>query len=109
MAGALGSARVGVAREPRIANSTQYGLGNGLWTNDLARAHRVAGRLRSGMVWMNAYKRVSHASPFGGVKGSGYGREMGFEAMQEYTQPKSVSIDVDAKLPVWYPRPDPGQ
>jgi aldehyde dehydrogenase (NAD+) len=93
----------------RIANSTQYGLGSGLWTNDLARAHRVAGRLRSGMVWVNAYKRVSPASPFGGVHGSGYGREMGFEAMHEYTQPKSVWINVDAKLPVWYPRPDPAQ
>ncbi len=93
----------------RIANSTQYGLGSGLWTNDLARAHRVAGRLRSGMVWVNAYKRVSPASPFGGVLGSGYGREMGFEAMHEYTQPKSVWINVDAKLPVWYPRPDRGQ
>jgi aldehyde dehydrogenase (NAD+) len=93
----------------RIANSTQYGLGSGLWTNDLARAHRVAGLLRCGMVWVNAYKRVSPASPFGGVGGSGYGREMGFEAMHEYTQPKSVWINVDAKLPDWYPRPAPEQ
>jgi aldehyde dehydrogenase (NAD+) len=92
-----------------IANSTQYGLGSGLWTNDLSRAHRMAHLLRSGMVWVNAYKRVSPASPFGGVQGSGYGREMGFEAMHEYTQPKSVWINVDAQLPVWYPRPDPGQ
>jgi aldehyde dehydrogenase (NAD+) len=93
----------------QIANSTQYGLGSGLWTNDLARAHRMARLLRSGMVWVNAYKRVSPASPFGGVQGSGYGREMGFEAMHEYTQPKSVWINVDAQLPVWYPRPDQGQ
>ena len=93
----------------RIANSTQYGLGSGLWTNDLARAHRVAGLLRCGMVWVNAYKRVSPASPFGGVGGSGYGREMGFEAMHEYTQAKSVWINVAAKLPVWYPSPDPEQ
>jgi acyl-CoA reductase-like NAD-dependent aldehyde dehydrogenase len=93
----------------QIANSTQYGLGSGLWTNDLARAHRMARLLRSGMVWVNAYKRVSPASPFGGVQGSGYGREMGFEAMHEYTQPKSVWINVDAQLPIWYPRPDLGQ
>ena len=93
----------------RIANSTQYGLGSGLWTNDLSRGHRMAHLLNSGMVWVNAYKRVSPASPFGGVLGSGYGREMGFEAMHEYTQPKSVWINVDAQLPDWYPRPDPGQ
>jgi acyl-CoA reductase-like NAD-dependent aldehyde dehydrogenase len=93
----------------RIANSTEYGLGSGLWTNDLSRGHRMAHRLRTGMVWVNAYKRVSPASPFGGVGGSGYGREMGFEAMHEYTQPKSVWVNVDAQLPNWYPRPDPAQ
>jgi acyl-CoA reductase-like NAD-dependent aldehyde dehydrogenase len=89
----------------RIANSTQYGLGNGLWTNDLSRAHRIAGALRSGMVWVNSYKRVSPGSPFGGVGKSGYGREMGFEAMHEYSQIKSTWINVDAKLPAWYQRP----
>jgi aldehyde dehydrogenase (NAD+) len=88
----------------RIANSTQYGLGNGLWTKDLSRAHRVASALRSGMVWVNSYKRVSPGSPFGGVGQSGYGREMGFEAMHEYTQVKSTWINVDANLPAWYPR-----
>jgi len=87
-----------------IANSTQYGLGNGLWTNDLSRAHRVAKALRSGMVWVNSYKRVSPGSPFGGVGQSGYGREMGFEAMHEYTQTKSTWINVDANLPAWYTR-----
>jgi aldehyde dehydrogenase (NAD+) len=88
----------------RIANSTQYGLGNGLWTRDLARAHRTAQLLRCGMVWVNSYKRVSPGSPFGGVGQSGYGREMGFEAMHEYTQTKSTWINVDANLPAWYPR-----
>ncbi|HEY8674570.1 MAG TPA: aldehyde dehydrogenase family protein [Candidatus Dormibacteraeota bacterium] len=90
-----------------IANSTEYGLGGGLWTRDVSRAHRMAQLLHTGMVWINAYKRVSPASPFGGVRGSGYGREMGFEAMHEYTQPKSVWVNVDAELPVWYPRPGP--
>jgi aldehyde dehydrogenase (NAD+) len=89
-----------------IANSTEYGLGSGLWTRDLSRGHRMAHLLQTGMVWVNAYKRVSPASPFGGVRGSGYGREMGFEAMHEYTQPKSVWVNVDADLPIWYPRPD---
>ena len=85
-----------------IANGTEYGLGGGLWTSDLARAHRVADGLRSGMVWVNCYKRVSPGSPFGGTGRSGYGREMGFAAMAEYTTRKSVWINVDAALPDWY-------
>jgi aldehyde dehydrogenase (NAD+) len=87
-----------------LANSVDYGLGGGLWTRDLSRAHRVARALHSGMVWINSYKRVSPASPFGGTGSSGYGREMGFEAMREYTEPKSVWVNVDADLPPWYPR-----
>jgi betaine-aldehyde dehydrogenase len=88
----------------KIANGTEYGLGAGLWTRDLARAHRFARDIKSGMVWINSYKRVHPASPFGGVGQSGYGREMGFEAMHEYTQVKSVWVNVDAKIPPWYPR-----
>jgi acyl-CoA reductase-like NAD-dependent aldehyde dehydrogenase len=87
-----------------LANSTEYGLGGGLWTTDLSRAHRMAKAMRAGMVWVNSYKRVSPGSPFGGVGHSGYGREMGFEAMHEYTEPKSVWINVDASIPPWYPR-----
>jgi acyl-CoA reductase-like NAD-dependent aldehyde dehydrogenase len=88
-----------------IANATDYGLGGGLWTRDLRRAHRVAAAIQSGMVWVNCYKRVNPGSPFGGIRSSGYGREMGFEAMHEYTEAKSVWVNVDADLPVWYPRP----
>ncbi|HEY0988323.1 MAG TPA: aldehyde dehydrogenase family protein, partial [Kofleriaceae bacterium] len=87
-----------------LANDTKYGLGAGLWTRDVKRAHRVARAIRSGMVWVNCYKRVHPASPFGGVGESGYGREMGFEVMREYTQAKSVWINVDAKIPPFYPR-----
>ena len=87
-----------------FANSTEYGLGGGLWTTNLQRAHQVAAAMRSGMVWINCYKRVNPGSPFGGVGSSGYGREMGFEAMHEYTEAKSVWVNVDANLPPYYPR-----
>ncbi len=87
-----------------IANGTQYGLGGGLWTQDLTRAHRMAQSIRSGMLWINCYKRVNPASPFGGIGASGYGREMGFEAMMQYTEVKSVWLNVDAQIPAWYPR-----
>jgi acyl-CoA reductase-like NAD-dependent aldehyde dehydrogenase len=88
----------------RIANAVDYGLGGGLWTKDLGRAHRVARDLRAGMVWINSYKRVNPGSPFGGIGSSGYGREMGFEAMREYTEPKAVWVNIDAQLPPFYPR-----
>ena len=87
-----------------IANGTAYGLGSGLWTQNLGRAHRFAKAIHAGMVWINSYKRVHPASPFGGVGESGYGREMGFEAMREYTNPKSVWINVDANIPPFYRR-----
>jgi acyl-CoA reductase-like NAD-dependent aldehyde dehydrogenase len=88
----------------QIANSTEYGLGGGLWTNSLQRAHKFAREMKSGMVWINCYKRVNPGSPFGGVGVSGYGREMGFDAMREYTQVKSVWVNVDAQLAPHYPR-----
>jgi aldehyde dehydrogenase (NAD+)/betaine-aldehyde dehydrogenase len=86
----------------RVANGVEYGLGAGLWTRDLRRAHRFGRDLRAGMVWINSYKRVNPGSPFGGVGSSGYGREMGFEAMHEYTEAKSVWVNVDAQLPPFY-------
>ena len=88
-----------------VANDVDYGLGGGLWTQDLSRAHSVASRIRAGMVWINSYKRINPGSPFGGTGLSGYGREMGFEAMREYTEPKSVWVNVDAAIPPFYPRP----
>jgi betaine-aldehyde dehydrogenase len=87
-----------------IANGTEYGLGGGLWTSQLQRAHKFAREMKSGMVWINSYKRVNPGSPFGGVGQSGYGREMGFEAMREYTHAKSVWVNVDAQIAPWYPR-----
>ena len=88
-----------------IANSTEYGLGAGLWTRNLQRAHVMAREIKSGMVWINCYKRVNPGSPFGGVGQSGYGREMGFDVMREYTQAKSVWVNIDAQIVPHYPRP----
>ena len=87
-----------------IANGTAYGLGSGLWTRDLQRAHRVAEKINVGMCWINCYKRVSPGSPFGGLGQSGYGREMGFEAIHDYTEARSVWVNVDAKILPHYPR-----
>jgi aldehyde dehydrogenase (NAD+) len=85
-----------------MANDVEYGLGGGLWTSDLTRAYRVSDAIKSGMVWINCYKRVNPGSPFGGIGASGYGREMGFEAMHEYTEAKSVWINVSGGQPAWY-------
>ena len=87
-----------------MANATEFGLGGGLWTRDLRRAHQFARGMKCGMVWVNCYKRGSPGSPFGGTGSSGYGRELGFDAMREYTQPRSVWINVDAQVPSFYPR-----
>lgn len=92
------------AEAMEIANGTDYGLGSGLWTGNLQRAHRMARDLHAGMVWINSYKRVNPGSPFGGVGQSGYGREMGFDAMREYTQVKSVWVNVDAQIPPHFKR-----
>ncbi len=87
-----------------LANDTAYGLGGGLWTTNLSRAHRVADALRAGMVWVNCYKRVHPGSPFGGVGQSGFGRDLGVECLHEYTEAKSIWINYDAQIPPFYPR-----
>ena len=87
-----------------LANATAYGLGSGLWTTDLARAHRVADAIDAGMVWINCYKRVHPGSPFGGVGQSGFGSDLGVECMNEYTEPKSVWVNYAAEIPPFYKR-----
>jgi phenylacetaldehyde dehydrogenase len=74
------------------ANDTIYGLGSGIWTTDLSRAHRMAAKLHAGTVWINCYNIFDAALPFGGYKQSGWGREMGHEVLNAYTQVKSVCI-----------------
>lgn len=79
----------------RQANDTEYGLAAGIWTADLARAHRVAAALEAGIVWVNTYRNESAMSPFGGFKQSGLGKENGSEALLEYSRVKSVWINYD--------------
>jgi aldehyde dehydrogenase (NAD+) len=74
------------------ANNSQYGLAAGVWTQDVAKAHYVAERLRAGTVWVNCYNAFDAASPFGGYKQSGIGREMGSYALNNYTEVKSVWV-----------------
>ena len=76
-----------------LANDSPFGLAAGIWTSNLSRAHAVAARLDAGTVWVNTYRTLSYASPFGGRKASGYGRENGLEGFLEFTQPKSVWIE----------------
>lgn len=77
------------------ANNSEYGLAAGLWTRDVANAHYVANRLRAGTVWVNCYNVFDAASPFGGYKQSGIGREMGSYALNNYTEVKSVWISLN--------------
>jgi aldehyde dehydrogenase (NAD+) len=78
----------------RIANDTQFGLAAGVWTGNVQRAHRVAGKLRAGTVWINNYRKTGYNTPFGGYKQSGVGRENGPDALREYTEEKSVWVDM---------------
>lgn len=75
-----------------MANSTIYGLAASIWTSDLTRAHRMAAQVQSGIIWINCWLLRDLRTPFGGMKGSGVGREGGFEALRFFTEPKNVCI-----------------
>src|SRR5712672_2133386 len=82
----------GVDEAVQLANATRYGLSASLWTRDLSRAHRVAARLQSGIVWVNCWMFRDLRTPFGGVKESGVGREGGFDALRFFTESKNVCV-----------------
>lgn len=88
----------------RLANGTRFGLAGAVWTQDPARAHRVASRLRAGTVWINGYKAISVMSPFGGFRDSGFGRSSGLDGLREYTLPQSVWVETapDASVAFGY-------
>jgi aldehyde dehydrogenase (NAD+) len=78
------------------ANATPFGLGSGVWTRDVSKAHRLARAVRAGSVWVNCYQAMDPAVPFGGYKMSGYGRESGIQHIDEYLNVKAVWIKTDS-------------
>ena len=80
-----------------LANDSEFGLGSGVFTQNLARAHRVSDRIRSGICWINTYRAVSPIAPFGGYNNSGYGREAGMESVLDYTRTKTTWISTSSE------------
>ena len=86
----------------KLANDSRFGLGAAVWTRDVARAHRVAQRVRAGIVWINAHHRNDPSSPWGGYGASGVGRENGWDALNEYTESHSVVVCTDDAPFDWF-------
>jgi aldehyde dehydrogenase (NAD+) len=88
----------------RIANESQYGLAGAVWSKDAEKAMHVASKLRTGTVWINEYHLINEKAPFGGYKQSGIGRELGEEALDEYTEIKHIHVDEigDRAKKFWY-------
>mmetsp|Transcript_53074 Transcript_53074/g.95543 ORF Transcript_53074/g.95543 Transcript_53074/m.95543 type:complete len:332 (+) Transcript_53074:256-1251(+) len=85
-----------------LANASQYGLGGAIWTSDVRRAHRVAKKLRCGLIWVNCHHRNDPSSPWGGFGQSGIGRENGPDAFEEYTTTQSLTIRTSEARENWF-------
>ena len=85
-----------------IANGTEFGLATSIWTRDIARGHRVAHRLLCGITWINDHHRIDPASPWGGFKMSGIGRENGLVAYEEYTEIQNIIVNLSDAAFDWY-------
>lgn len=85
-----------------LANNTPYGLAGGVFTNDIAKAHRVIKKLRAGITWINTYNPTYNEAPWGGYKQSGIGRELGVFGYEEYTEVKQININLDVKPINWF-------
>lgn len=82
----------------QIANDSDFGLVSGVWTSNIYRGHRMAQAIKAGTVWINTFRNANYASPFGGYKQSGYGRENGIDVIKEYTQVKSVWVETSEQM-----------
>ena len=80
-----------------MANDSVYGLGSGVFTQNIARAHRVSAKIQSGICWINTYRVTSPIAPFGGINQSGYGREAGIQAVQDYIRTKTTWINTSSE------------
>jgi acyl-CoA reductase-like NAD-dependent aldehyde dehydrogenase len=85
-----------------LANGTKYGLGMGIWTTDIRRAHRVAEQLEAGVIWINDHHRIGPTSPWGGYKDSGVGRENGIDCYKDYTQIKNIIVKTTPDTFDWF-------
>lgn len=80
-----------------LANASDFGLGSGIFTQNIARAHRVSKRLKAGICWVNTYRAISPIAPFGGFNQSGYGREAGMDSILDYTRTKTTWINTSSE------------
>jgi len=76
-----------------LANDSKFGLGSGIFTENIARAHRVSSKIKAGICWINTYRAISPIAPFGGYNQSGYGREAGIDSIYDYTRTKTTWIN----------------
>lgn len=90
----------------RIANGTRFGLAASIWTKDVERAHRISSQMIFGMVWINDHHRLDPASPWGGFKDSGMGRETGLESFLHFSEVRSVTVNTTGRTVDWYANSD---